>query len=343
MTETDPKAARPKAGTVGVHRQDVSEPVTDPESLNAVRQSQPGPGPVAAARDTETRGAGEERKGHDEIAEVRQEIERTRDDLGDTIEALAAKADVKARAQERVHATTAAARARVAGVTGRVREVTPEPLRGAAGRAGEQAKRRPGLVAGAGAAATALLVLRRISRSQGRTARPGVSGMFQKRPGVSGTAGMPRMRGLGGARRGRGMFGASGRTGMARGGARPFGSGVSGAKSRAGATSMFGAKRGARMFGAGSRAGGMGPLGGKGALGGKRTFGGMSMFGGRRTPGGMSMFGRKGTLGGAGVFGRKSRRGGTGILGMLGRSRMFGGRPMFPRTRRSLMRRFAHR
>lgn len=339
MTETDPGAARPKAGTVGVHRQDVSKPVTDTESLNAVRQSRPGPEPVAAARDTETtrdaettrdtetRGAGEGRKGHDEIAEVRQEIERTRDDLGDTIEALAAKADVKARAQERVHATTAAARARMAGVTGRVREVTPEPLRGAAGRVGEQARRRPGLVAGAGAVATALLVLRRISRSQGRMTRPGMSGMFQKRPG--GTAGMPRMRG--GARTDRGMFGASGRTGTARGGARPFGSGMSGAKSRAGATSMFGAKRGARMFGARSRTGGMGPLGGKGAFGGKRTFGGMSMFG------------RKGTLGGAGVFGRKSRRGGTGMLGMLGRSRVFGGRRLFPQPRRSLMRRFAHR
>jgi hypothetical protein len=32
---------------------------------------------------------------------VRQEIEETREDLGDTVEALAAKADVKARTQER--------------------------------------------------------------------------------------------------------------------------------------------------------------------------------------------------------------------------------------------------
>ncbi|TQS26203.1 DUF3618 domain-containing protein [Microbispora sp. KK1-11] len=293
MTETDPGAARPNAGTVGVHRQDVSEPVTEPESLNAVRQSRPGPEPVAAARDTETRGEHED-KGHDEIAEVRQEIERTRDHLGDTIEALAAKADVKARAQERVHATTAAARARVAGVTGRVREATPQPLRGAAGRVGEQAKRRSGLIAAAGAAGTALLLLRRITRSQGRMTRPGVSGMFQK-PGISGK-GMPRMRGAGGARMGRGMFGTSGKIGMPRGGPRMFGS---------------------RMFGAKSRFGGMGPLGGKGAFGGKRTLGGMSRFG------------RK-----SGMFGRKSMFGGTG---------MFGGRRMLPRSRRTLMRRFAHR
>jgi ferric-dicitrate binding protein FerR (iron transport regulator) len=34
--------------------------------------------------------------------ELRQEIERTREELGDTVEALAHKADVKARVQERV-------------------------------------------------------------------------------------------------------------------------------------------------------------------------------------------------------------------------------------------------
>ncbi|MEV4298121.1 DUF3618 domain-containing protein [Microbispora rosea] len=309
MTETEPGAARPSAGTVGVHNQDVSEPVTETESLNAVRQSRPGPEPVAAARDTETRGEDEGKKGHDEIAEVRQEIERTRDHLGDTIEALAAKADVKARAQERVHATTAAARARVAGVTGRVREATPQPLRGAAGRVGEEAKHRPGLIAAAGAAGTALLLLRRITRSQGRGARPGMPGMFQK-SGVSGKAGTQRTRGFGGARTGRGMFGASGKIGKTRGGSRPFGS---------------------RMFGARSRFGGMGPVGGKGA------------FGGKRTRGGMSVFGRKSMARGMGVFGRKSRPGGTGILGMLGRSRVFGGRRLFSQPRRPFMRRFAHR
>lgn len=35
-------------------------------------------------------------------AEIERDIEQTRDQLGDTAEALAAKADVKARAQERV-------------------------------------------------------------------------------------------------------------------------------------------------------------------------------------------------------------------------------------------------
>jgi hypothetical protein len=42
--------------------------------------------------------AGEERS----PAEIQADIERTREELGDTVEALAAKTDVKARAQERV-------------------------------------------------------------------------------------------------------------------------------------------------------------------------------------------------------------------------------------------------
>jgi hypothetical protein len=44
---------------------------------------------------------------------LRQEIARTRAGLGQTVEALAAKADVKGRAQEAVHSSVAAAKLRV--------------------------------------------------------------------------------------------------------------------------------------------------------------------------------------------------------------------------------------
>ncbi|GGM66919.1 DUF3618 domain-containing protein [Dactylosporangium sucinum] len=44
---------------------------------------------------------------------LRQEIARTRASLGETVEALAAKADVKARAQEAVHNSVATARLRM--------------------------------------------------------------------------------------------------------------------------------------------------------------------------------------------------------------------------------------
>jgi len=45
-------------------------------------------------------------------AELREQIERTRNDLGETIEALAAKADVKARARQALRSRTSAMRGR---------------------------------------------------------------------------------------------------------------------------------------------------------------------------------------------------------------------------------------
>jgi Protein of unknown function (DUF3618) len=39
--------------------------------------------------------------------QIQEEIEATRQELGDTVEALAAKADVKAHARERIERTTA--------------------------------------------------------------------------------------------------------------------------------------------------------------------------------------------------------------------------------------------
>ncbi|GAA0369057.1 hypothetical protein GCM10009530_18840 [Microbispora corallina] len=266
MTEAEPGAAQPTAGEVGVHRQPVTEPVIDTESLNAVTQrravetaetpetaeaaesaegGEPGgtrsdttrgvpAGPASRAgerangrgetpaspgtrtaealerrrrgRDAgESAGSGwtgsshregerhmndhtgaggaanedrgttrtqardlakDEAEDRDEISEVREEIERTRDHLGDTIEALAAKADVRARAQERVHETAMAARAKAAGMADRVREATPAQVRDTAVKAAQGAKRRPGVLAAAGAAVTGLLVLRRFTRAR---------------------------------------------------------------------------------------------------------------------------------------------------------------------------------
>jgi len=47
--------------------------------------------------------------------QIRSEIEQTREELGDTVEALAAKTDVKARVHERVEDTKQAAREKVEG------------------------------------------------------------------------------------------------------------------------------------------------------------------------------------------------------------------------------------
>jgi uncharacterized protein DUF3618 len=65
------------------------------------------------------------RNGHaapDNPEALRQEIARTRTELGETVEALAAKADVKARAQETVDAAKARAHEAVATAKLQVRE-----------------------------------------------------------------------------------------------------------------------------------------------------------------------------------------------------------------------------
>jgi hypothetical protein len=51
--------------------------------------------------DEATRTSGPEVDGQREPEEIRRDIEETRDELGDTVEALAAKTDVKAHAQEK--------------------------------------------------------------------------------------------------------------------------------------------------------------------------------------------------------------------------------------------------
>ncbi|MCT9929320.1 DUF3618 domain-containing protein [Planotetraspora sp. A-T 1434] len=174
MTETDPgRDARTGAGGVGVHRQDVTDPVTETESLNAVPQRQATPaGSPDPAHPADSA---------DELTEVRQDIARTREDLGDTIDALAAKADVKTRAQEKVEGTKIMAKEKAAEVVERVREatpdtvkdaadkvaervrdVTPDTVKDAADKVAEQARRRPAVAIAAGA--VALLVVRTLLR-----------------------------------------------------------------------------------------------------------------------------------------------------------------------------------
>ena len=54
--------------------------------------------------------------------ELEQEIERTREHLGETIDGLAGRADMKARALARAAEVKARAQDRAAGVSGRVRQ-----------------------------------------------------------------------------------------------------------------------------------------------------------------------------------------------------------------------------
>jgi Protein of unknown function (DUF3618) len=116
-----------------------------------------------------------------------EDIERTREQLGDTVETLAAKLDVKAQARgktaemrnrvaavsgqaaERVTATTGSVKQQMASKTGRltkaatvggakIQQLTPEPARQVTARAARTARERPVPYAAAAAGAAALLL-----------------------------------------------------------------------------------------------------------------------------------------------------------------------------------------
>jgi gas vesicle protein len=73
--------------------------------------------------------------------DIRHEVERTRERLGDTADALAYKADVPARTKDAVNDRVGAVKHRLSHLTGRAQEMTPD---------GDQLKR--GAKRGAGAA-----------------------------------------------------------------------------------------------------------------------------------------------------------------------------------------------
>jgi ElaB/YqjD/DUF883 family membrane-anchored ribosome-binding protein len=79
--------------------------------------------------------------------QIREEIEATRRELGDTVEALAAKTDVKARMRERIESTKETAAQKL----GQAREASPDGVSSAAGQATQIAKENPIPTAAAGA------------------------------------------------------------------------------------------------------------------------------------------------------------------------------------------------
>jgi ElaB/YqjD/DUF883 family membrane-anchored ribosome-binding protein len=78
-----------------------------------------------------------------DVEALRAEIKQTRADLGETVQALAAKADVKARAKEQVEQTKQKVKAQAAEATEKVRDAAlaaSERVRHAAGQAGAGAR-----------------------------------------------------------------------------------------------------------------------------------------------------------------------------------------------------------
>jgi len=85
---------------------------------------------------------------------IRQQIEQTREEMGDTIDALAHKADVKGRAKDNVQGKVEAMKEKITGATDKVADATPDgdEVRGQARRAVGIAQENPlGLAIGAAA------------------------------------------------------------------------------------------------------------------------------------------------------------------------------------------------
>jgi ElaB/YqjD/DUF883 family membrane-anchored ribosome-binding protein len=97
-------------------------------------------------------------------AQIQADIERTREEVGDTVEALAAKTDVKARAQERVDEIKANVHAKADEAKAKARTVTPESAQQGAGQVASKVRQNPMPLIGAGALLLAFLIGRRSAR-----------------------------------------------------------------------------------------------------------------------------------------------------------------------------------
>ena len=75
--------------------------------------------------------------------EIREDIDQTRDDLGDTVEALAGKADVKGQAKAKVDTAKADARAKADEFTSKAKDAAPESVSAGAQQAGALARENP--------------------------------------------------------------------------------------------------------------------------------------------------------------------------------------------------------
>ena len=89
--------------------------------------------------------------------QIREQIEATREELGDTVEALAAKTDVKAQTKRKVDETKASIADKKADLLGKARGASPDAAVSAASGAGQKARENPLPVAVAGAFALGFL------------------------------------------------------------------------------------------------------------------------------------------------------------------------------------------
>src|SRR5947209_2199217 len=97
-------------------------------------------------------------------AELREEIEKTRRELGGTVQALAAKTDVKARARDKVEETRASVTAKKDEVLDKARNVSPDSVAAAGSHVTEKARANPLALAASGAFLAGFLTGRIVKR-----------------------------------------------------------------------------------------------------------------------------------------------------------------------------------
>jgi ElaB/YqjD/DUF883 family membrane-anchored ribosome-binding protein len=96
--------------------------------------------------------------GTQEPEQIQQEIERTREAVGDTVEALAQKADVKSQAKRKLQEAKASVSEKTEGLVGKAREASPNNATAAASQVSERARENPLPMAAASAFAVGFLV-----------------------------------------------------------------------------------------------------------------------------------------------------------------------------------------
>ena len=83
--------------------------------------------------------------------QIEADIDKTREELGDTVEALAAKTDVKARAKEKVTETKETLSEKVSGIGDSARDAAPDSASAGAQQAAALVKENPEYTALGGA------------------------------------------------------------------------------------------------------------------------------------------------------------------------------------------------
>jgi ElaB/YqjD/DUF883 family membrane-anchored ribosome-binding protein len=100
------------------------------------------PGAVST-RALDEQGGAPSQQPPEDPAQLREDIERTRQDLGDTVAALAEKTDVKARAKEKVSEVRHNVTEKKTELVGRARESSPDGANSAAVQVRAKAQENP--------------------------------------------------------------------------------------------------------------------------------------------------------------------------------------------------------